>query len=118
MNHTILIVEDEEELREMMTDALEHEGYSVVAASDGVEALEAASRVDSICLVLLDLVMPGMNGWDFFDAFRKQGEFAKIPVIVHSSTPSRAPAGVTRVLTKPLKLDRLLSVVHDFCTLH
>jgi len=115
MIHTVLLVEDEEELREMMTDALERQGYTVVAASDGIEALEAASRIPSICLVLLDLLMPGMNGWDFFDTFRKQGEFANIPVVVHSSTASSAPAGVTRVLTKPLELDRLLSVVHEFC---
>lgn len=115
MVHTLLVVEDEEELREMMRDALEAYGYRVVTAGDGVEALAAVREIDSLCLVLLDLLMPGMNGWDFFAAFKAMPGNAKIPVVVHSSAPSRAPEGVTRVLRKPLKLDRLLAVVQEFC---
>jgi CheY-like chemotaxis protein len=116
MMHTVLLVEDEEELREMMTDALEREGYRVVAASEGREALDSLHRIEGLCLVLLDLLMPGMNGWDFFDQFRLRAEYANVPVIVHSSAPSRAPAGVTRVLQKPLRLERLLAVVQEYCT--
>ncbi len=115
MTHTVLLVEDEEELREMMREALERAGYAVVAAGDGQAALDAAGRIEQICVVLLDLVMPTMNGWDFFDAFRARPEFVSVPVVVHSSATSRAPNGVTRVLQKPLKLDRLLAVVGEFC---
>lgn len=115
--HTLLLVEDEEDLREMMREALEGKGYTVVTAADGAEALNAASRIESLCLVLLDLLMPGMNGWDFFDAFKARPEFASVPVVVHSSAPSRAPAGVARVLQKPLKLERLLSVVQEHCAI-
>jgi CheY-like chemotaxis protein len=114
--HTVLLVEDEEELREMMREALEMNGYAVVATQEGQEALDELDRLEHVCLVLLDLLMPGMNGWDFFENMRKRPEFAHVPVIVHSSAPSLAPAGVTRVLQKPLKLERLLATVREFCT--
>lgn len=115
MVHTVLVIEDEKELREMMCEALELNGYAVVTANEGQEALEAIERIEHLCLVLLDLLMPGMNGWDFFDKMRARPELADVPVVVHSSVPSRAPAGVARVLQKPLELDRLLSVVQEFC---
>jgi CheY-like chemotaxis protein len=116
MAHTVLVVEDEEELREMMREALELNGYSVATAQEGQEALEAIAKIEHLCLVLLDLLMPGMNGWDFFMKMRERPEFASVPVVVHSSAADRAPAGVTRVLKKPIELDRLLSVVGEYCT--
>lgn len=115
MRHTVLVIEDEEDLREMMRDALELNGYSVATAQDGGEALAELSRIEHLCLVILDLLMPGMNGWDFFATMRKRPELASIPVVVHSSAATGAPAGVTRVLQKPLELNRLLSVVHEYC---
>lgn len=113
--HTVLLVEDEEDLREIMRDALEQNGYHVVAAEDGQRALDEIPRIEHLCVVLLDLLMPGMNGWDFFEKMRTRPELADVPVIVHSSAPSRAPVGVTRVLQKPLTLDTLLAVVREFC---
>jgi CheY-like chemotaxis protein len=113
--HTVLIVEDEEDLREMMREALERKGYSVVTAQEGQDALNKIEGIDQLCLVLLDLLMPGMNGWDFFTKMRERPELAKIPVIVHSSASNRAPEGVTRVLQKPILFDRLISVVREYC---
>jgi CheY-like chemotaxis protein len=115
MAHTVLVVEDEEELREMIRDALELNGYSVATAHEGQEALEALAKIEDLCLVLLDLLMPGMNGWDFFMKMRERPEFASVPVVVHSSAADRAPKGATRVLKKPVELDRLLSVVGEYC---
>jgi CheY-like chemotaxis protein len=115
MNHTILVVEDEKELREMMREALELNGYTVVTAGEGQTALDAISRIDHLCLVLLDLLMPGMNGWDFFKEMRARPGFAETPVVVHSSAPASAPLGVSRVLTKPMDLTRLLEVVRQYC---
>ena len=86
-----------------------------VAVEEGASALEALDRLEHGCLVLLDLVMPGMNGWDFFTEMRSRPEFASIPVIVHSSAPARAPQGVTSVLRKPMELQRLLAVVQEYC---
>ena len=115
MKHTVLIVEDEEDLREMLRDALELNGYAVVTAAEGQAALERLADIEQPCLVLLDLVMPGMNGWEFYEQIRQRPELASVPVIVHSSSPNSAPRGVTRVLRKPLMLDSLLSVVREYC---
>jgi CheY-like chemotaxis protein len=117
MTHTVLIVEDEEDLREMMREALELSGYTVVTAHEGQDALDKISRIEHLCLVLLDLLMPGMNGWDFFEKMRQRPELASVPVIVHSSAPSRAPQGVTGVLQKPMMFDGLISVVREHCAL-
>jgi CheY-like chemotaxis protein len=113
--HTVLIVEDEEDLREMMREALEMKGYLVVTADEGQDALAKIDRIDQLCLVLLDLLMPGMNGWDFFAKMRERPELDRVPVIVHSSASSRAPAGVTRVLQKPILFEQLISVVGEYC---
>jgi DNA-binding response OmpR family regulator len=115
MSHTVLIVEDEEDLREMLRDALELNGYSVVTASNGQEALNKIANIDQLCLVILDLLMPVMNGWDCFQKIRERSEFASVPVVVHTSAVAGAPAGATQVLQKPLKFDRLLSVVKEYC---
>ena len=113
--HTVLIVEDEEDLREMMRESLELKGYRVVTAEEGQEALRKLDGIEHLCLVLLDLLMPGMNGWDFFAKLRERPELAAVPVIVHSSASGRAPAGVTRVLQKPIMFERLISVVSEYC---
>jgi CheY-like chemotaxis protein len=115
MNHTVLIVEDELDLREIMRDALELNGYSVVTAADGHTALDALSRIEHLCIVLLDLVMPGMNGWDFLKELRARPDLASVPVIVHTSAPEAAPQDVTSVLRKPLQFDRLLAIVREHC---
>ena len=113
--HTLLIVEDEEDLREMLRDALERRGFHVVTASNGQEALAAIPQIKHLCLVLLDLFMPEMNGWDFFDALKSKLDWQKIPVIITTSAPDRAPAGADRVLQKPLSLDRVVAAVQEFC---
>jgi CheY-like chemotaxis protein len=115
MLHTVLIVEDEDELRESMRDALEFNGYAVVAAQEGQEALDELVRIEHVCVVLLDLLMPGMNGWEFYDKLRARPEYHDVPVVIHTSAPSRAPVGVTRILSKPLEITRLLSVVREYC---
>jgi CheY-like chemotaxis protein len=115
MNHTILVVEDERDLREMMCEALELSGYTVVAAVEGQAALDAITRIEHLCLVVLDLLMPGMNGWDFFKEMRARPGFAEVPVVVHSSAPASAPLGVTCVVTKPIELTRLLEIVRQYC---
>jgi CheY-like chemotaxis protein len=115
MTHTILVVEDEKELREMMCEVLEMNGYSVVTAGEGQAALDAMEGIEHVCLVLLDLLMPGMNGWDFFREVRARAKYDDVPVIVHSSAPAGAPEGATRVLRKPVQFDRLLDVVREYC---
>jgi CheY-like chemotaxis protein len=115
MSHTVLLVEDEDDLRETMREALELNGYAVVAAQDGQAALDELDRIDHICMVLLDLFMPRMNGWDFLSQLRSHPTLSELPVIVHTSAPAQAPPTATRVIQKPLRLERLLSVVNEFC---
>jgi CheY-like chemotaxis protein len=115
VTHTVLVVEDERELREMLCEALELNGYGAVGAAEGRAALEAIESIDDLCLVLLDLSMPGMNGWDFFRELRARTKFAAVPVVVHSSAPPASLPGATLVLAKPLDLDRLLEVVRGYC---
>jgi len=116
LTHTVLIVEDEEDLRELMRHALQMHGYTVVTAEEGTDALRKIDDIGLPCVILLDLLMPGMNGWDFFDKLQERPELASVPVIIHSSASSRAPAGATRVLQKPLAFDSLLSVVAEYCS--
>jgi CheY-like chemotaxis protein len=116
MTHTVLVVEDEQELREMMRDALELNGYAVVTAEDGQDALDKLSGTEGLCLVILDLLMPVMNGWEFVERMRQRTELASIPIVVHSSAPGTPPAGVTRVIQKPILFDRLLTVVREYCS--
>ena len=115
MKHTVLLVEDELDIREMLTEALETSGYEVVAATDGQDAIDRLHSIEHVCLVLLDLEMPRMNGWDFYARLREQPSYAMTPVIVHSSNARDVPAGVTRVIRKPMPFDRLLSVAKEFC---
>jgi CheY-like chemotaxis protein len=115
MTHTVLVVEDELELREMMRDSLQLNGYTVVTAEDGQDALSKISDIEHLCLVILDLLMPVMNGWDFLAKMRQRVELAAVPVVVHSSAPGRSPLGVARVLQKPVAFERLLDIVREYC---
>lgn len=114
-SHTVLIVEDEEDLRELMSSALQMRGYTVVTAEEGTDALRKIDDIGRPCVILLDLLMPGMNGWDFFEKVRERPELSSVPVIIHSSASTRAPVGVTRVLQKPLAFETLVSVVGEYC---
>jgi CheY-like chemotaxis protein len=115
MAHTVLVVEDEVELCEIMCKALELSGYAVIGASNGKDALDKVAGLDSLCLVILDLMMPEMNGWDFVEELRKRARFAGVPIIVHSSASGPAPATVARVLKKPVPFDGLLATVREYC---
>jgi len=113
--HTVLVVEDEEDLREMIREALELNGYAVVIAEDGKEALARLSGIEHLCLALIDLLMPGMNGWDLFQELERRSELAGVPIVVYSSVAGRAPRGASRVLQKPLSFRELLATVREYC---
>jgi CheY-like chemotaxis protein len=107
----VLIVEDEEHIRESLRAAFEGEGYRAVTASNGLEALDllvhGPSRPD---VVILDLVLPVIGGDRLYQAIRKTANLAGIPVIVSTSNPARADPSVL-VVSKPLNLERVLDVV-------
>ncbi len=115
MTHTVLVVEDEQHLREMMRDALELNGYAVVTAEHGEDALTKLAEIEHPCLVILDLLMPVMDGPTFIAKMRARVELSSVPIIVHTSAAGQTPAGVSRVVQKPLMFDRLLSIVREYC---
>jgi len=113
----ILIVEDDDSAREALSDCLEMEGFRVASARNGREALDYLHKSPPPKIILLDLYMPVMTGWEFREAQKKDAAIANIPVVVVTAFGS----GMTRqidadiVMHKPLDLDRLLSVIRDHC---
>jgi CheY-like chemotaxis protein len=122
---TILVVDDEDDIREMVCAALNSEGYRTVGSSNGRETLELLeASQERPALILLDLTMPIMDGWDFLLLIDENPEFRKIPVALMSAHPSirrafeadQAKHGPMRLLLpKPLDLTRLLSIVRGVC---
>lgn len=110
----ILIVEDDEDIRESLVDAFQDQGYAVVSAVDGLDALDQLRNVRPR-LILLDLMMPRMNGMQFCEEKQKVDEWAAIPVVVLSAdarAKERAAAcGAATYLMKPVKLGSLFATV-------
>jgi len=112
---TVLIVEDDEESRDTLRELLEFEGYRVQTAVNGQEALARLNRPDErICIMLLDLFMPVMDGWEVIEQLRANGRLDETPIVIITSAPFRAPAGLP-VLEKPLDLDRVMNEVQRLC---
>ena len=112
---TILVVEDDPDLRLVHSEILSHEGYEVLTASDGVEALEVVENEGPPAMILLDLRMPRMNGWDLAERLRQHPEWRDIPVVVvaaHYRIADEAAAiGARAWLHKPVSIELLLRVV-------
>jgi CheY-like chemotaxis protein len=113
----VLIVEDDYEIRITLRAILEEVGYAVETAANGREAL-ALLQKESIApgLILLDLMMPIMNGWEFADLLKSSAALAAIPFVVQSAfCDTRPPSGAVAVLSKPIDLDALLTLVDRHC---
>lgn len=111
----ILVVEDECDLRSVVADVLADAGYAVTTAADGADALRtiSAQRPD---VVLLDLVMPGMDGWEFLDCVSRSHALQGVPIgILSASTGAEAtlPGTASRLIAKPFDVDELLSAVDE-----
>jgi CheY-like chemotaxis protein len=113
----ILIVEDDADLREMMAQLLTLEGFKASTVANGREALEYLSQGDKPDVILLDLMMPVMDGWEFRRQQQARADLSKVPVIVLSALDQTRAADVNAVafLKKPLDFDRLLELVRQYC---
>ncbi|HZS38427.1 MAG TPA: response regulator [Polyangia bacterium] len=109
----VLVVEDEEESRETLRELLELEGYEVQTAVNGSEALAKLSHLEP-CIILLDLFMPVMDGWQLLDRLRSDGRLANIKVVVTTSAAENTPSDVP-VFVKPLDLDHLMRTIDAVC---
>ena len=119
---TILVIEDDVPIRDTIRWSLEAEGYSVLVAGDGKAGLDLLKQAKAPCLILLDLMLPIMNGWEFLAELRRQPStmLAAIPVLVTSAAGDRESASAVRqaegYMKKPIDLELLLKFVAKFCT--
>ncbi|HEX3597672.1 MAG TPA: response regulator [Polyangiaceae bacterium] len=111
---SVLIVDDDDDIRETLKELCEDEGYDVATAANGLQAMEALGGAILPCVVILDLIMPFMTGNEVFAQMQQDQRLAKVPVIVSTSDPSRAPSGVL-IMKKPIDLDRLLGAIRRYC---
>jgi CheY-like chemotaxis protein len=119
MNHVcsgvIVVVEDEEDTRELLRELLEERGHAVLTAEDGIAGIDAMNSAPRVCAVILDLVMPRMDGLAVLAAMATDLKLSALPVCVSSSSTERAPEGVF-FLAKPVDLHRLYAFVDESCT--
>ncbi|MBC7385388.1 MAG: response regulator [Cryobacterium sp.] len=118
---TLLIAEDNTDIRESIAYILEAEGYDVRSATNGKEALELLKLQDKPTLVLLDLMMPVMTGWEFLERTQADLDIPEHRVVILSAVArQKTPEGFLPVetaaqLTKPVDLNHLLRTVRTFC---
>jgi CheY-like chemotaxis protein len=117
--HPVLIVEDDADIREAMIELLEATGYAVSAAGDGAQALAQLKAGSRPCIILLDLMMPVMDGWSFCEETGKDPALAGIPILVVSAVrqqdPRNASLRAVDQLSKPVNFAKLLAAVEHHC---
>ncbi|HEX7139701.1 MAG TPA: response regulator [Vicinamibacterales bacterium] len=113
----VLIVEDDDDLREMMAQLLSLEGFQAAAVANGQEALEYLRQGTAPDLILLDMMMPVMDGWEFRRRQKSDPTMAEVPVIVLSALDQARITDISAeaILKKPLDFDRLLQLVRAYC---
>jgi CheY-like chemotaxis protein len=116
----VMVVEDDRDVRESIAEVLEDHDYQPLGASNGKEAIERLRLgKDKPCVILLDMMMPVMDGQQFRAIQREDPELSSIPVVVltaHANTQQAASGmAVAACLKKPVQLEVLLDAVHRFC---
>jgi CheY-like chemotaxis protein len=97
----VVVVDDDEAVREAIAEVLVDDGYEVRVARDGDEALHVLHEVPRPCVALIDLVMPRVDGWQLVRAIQDDASLGDIPLIVSSAGREDPPAGCVGVLQKP-----------------
>jgi CheY-like chemotaxis protein len=110
----VLVVEDEPDIRELVVEILESEGFQVYSAENGQEAMAVLRTMPQPALILADLMMPVMDGPALIAALRDDDLFASLPVVIVSASEDAAPEGYRRV-KKPIDLEDLVRIVSEFC---
>lgn len=111
MTGHVLVVDDDEDIRESLGDVLRAEGYTVSVAADGAQALELLHSGNRPGLVLVDMIMPVMDGAELLARMASDPELRKLPVLVISASSIIEPPEGVPVMRKPLRLDRLIAAI-------
>jgi CheY-like chemotaxis protein len=117
VNDYILVVEDDRDLREILCDALELEGYAVVCVEHGAAALRHLETGARPCVILLDLMMPVMDGWTFRREMLSHESLARIPVVVMTAVGGSRADSIQSdaTLHKPLEIGAVVDAVQGYC---
>lgn len=110
----VLVVDDDDALRDVVCEAIADAGYVVDQAANGQEAL-AKMRAASPCIVLLDLMMPVMDGWEVVAAMNLDPALAGVPVCVVSAQDRVAPPQTAGLLKKPVSIAKLIGMISLHC---
>ncbi len=117
MLQTLLIVDDDSHLRAALTELLTREGYRVLTAAHGREALKIMEVVTP-ALVLTDLSMPVLNGWELVRAIRGNPDLARLPVVVFSGAATRRPPRAVPMILKSAGPEQLLRFIRSALAAH
>ncbi len=115
----VLVVEDNEDIREIVRDVLEVEGLEVFTACNGLEGLRAIQGIQRPCFILLDLTMPVMDGYEFLDELTQRPDLGRFGVLIVSAefnirTGVIDMPGVLGILSKPFELSEILGAIERF----
>jgi len=112
---TVLLAEDDQDIRDVVQEVLEERGYDVIPARTGRQALDflATADVARPDVVILDLMMPIVTGWQVLEEIRQRPDLENIPVIILTAVSQDMPTGVKAVLRKPFNIDELLALIRD-----
>jgi two-component system, OmpR family, response regulator CpxR len=113
---TILLVEDDLDVRDLLQDFLEERGYDVIPAETGKQALDFLTMDPQSPpdVVILDLMMPIMTGWQVLERIRSEPRLAEIPVVVLTAVHRDKPTGATALFRKPFRVEALFETIRSF----
>jgi DNA-binding response OmpR family regulator len=116
-SNIVLVVDDDPDIREAVQDILSFEGYEVVQADNGREALALLNRQPPLrpCIILLDLMMPVMDGEEMVSHLQKEQALAALPVILVTASGRGMFPGIRAIIKKPFEMDELLAAVAAHC---
>ena len=113
---SVLLIEDDESIRDTVKLALEFGHIPVAVASNGREALKLLEKMERPGLILLDMMMPVLDGWGFLEELDRLPALSRIPVVAMTASGEKADSlPVAEVVTKPLDLRALLKVANAYC---
>jgi len=116
-SHLLLVVDDDPDMRDAISELLEEEGYRVVRVENGRAALEFLRAGGRPSMILLDMMMPVMSGWQFRREQQRDPSIQCIPVVMITASEERRADLIPnqQVLTKPVRADEVLKSVHRYC---